>query len=65
MKEGDVLLLNAESINDLGFGVFNHAGTKVFAYGVLPGEQAELEILRLEPQDVITQSDDNYDPGDL
>ncbi len=28
-------------------------------------EQAELEILRLEPQDVITTSGDNYDPGDL
>ncbi len=49
MKEGDVLLLNAEGINDLGFGVFNHAGTKVFAYGVLPGEQAELEISAVHP----------------
>ena len=46
MKKNDIITLKIEDITNLGFGVGKHEGAVVFVASLVPGDVAEVKIIK-------------------
>ncbi len=64
IKKNDILTVSISDITDLGFGVAKHLGAVIFVSDTVPGDEAEIKIIKAAPSYYIARLERLLRPSD-